>query len=98
MLHDYSQGTTIRGGNVIQETERRLCGVVKWFEPSKSFGFIVADGTQDDILLHANVLRNFGQSSVADNALIEFIAQGFAGNCYVVDSATRNNFSITCRS
>ena len=97
-MHDYSQGMTIRGGNVIQETERRLCGVVKWFDPSKGFGFIVADGTQDDILLHANVLRNFGQSSVADNARIEFIAQGFAGNCCVVDSATRNNFSITCRS
>lgn len=76
VLHDYSQGMTIRGANVIQETERRLCGVVKWFDPSKGFGFIVADGTQDDILLHANVLRNFGPSSVADNARIEFIAQG----------------------
>ena len=65
----------IRGGNVIQENERKLCGVVKWFDPSKGFGFIVADGTTDDILLHANVLRNFGQSSVADNARIEFIAQ-----------------------
>ena len=75
-MHDYSQGMTTRGGNVIQETERRLCGVVKWFDPSKGFGFIVADGTQDDILLHANVIRNFGQSSVADNARIEFIAQG----------------------
>ena len=76
VFHDYSHGMTPRGGNVIQETERRLCGVVKWFDPSKGFGFIVADGTQDDILLHANVLRNFGQSSVADNARIEFIAQG----------------------
>ena len=76
VLHDYSQGMTIRGGNMIQETERRLCGLVKWFDPSKGFGCIVADGTQDDILLHANILRNFGQSSVADNARIEFIAQG----------------------
>ena len=66
----------IRGGNAIQEIERRLCGVLKWFEPSEGFDFIVADGTQDDIFLHANVLRNFGQSSVADNARIEFIAQG----------------------
>ena len=66
---------TIRGGNVIQENERKLCGMVKWFDPSKCFGFIVADGTTDDILLHANGLRNFGQSSVADNARIEFIAQ-----------------------
>ena len=76
MLLDYSQGMTPRDGNVIQETERRLCGVVKWFDPSKGLGFIVADATQDDILLHANVLRKFGQSSVADNARIEFNDQG----------------------
>ena len=49
VFHDYSQGMITRGGNVIQETERRLCGVVKWFDPSKGFGFIVADVTQDDI-------------------------------------------------
>ena len=61
---------------MIPETERRLCGVVKWFNPSKGIGFIVADGTQYGIFLHANVLRNFGQSSVADNARIEFIAKG----------------------
>ncbi|AWD21053.1 cold-shock protein [Fuscovulum blasticum] len=41
-------------------------GRVKWFDPAKGFGFIVSDSTTADILLHANVLRNFGQSSVAD--------------------------------
>ncbi|WP_102224619.1 cold-shock protein [Acidimangrovimonas sediminis] len=43
-------------------------GRVKWFDPVKGFGFIVADDGGPDILLHANVLRNFGQSSVADGA------------------------------
>ena len=43
-------------------------GRVKWFDPSKGFGFIVSDETDVDILLHANVLRNFGQGSVADGA------------------------------
>lgn len=43
-------------------------GRVKWFDPSKGFGFIVSDETDVDILLHANVLRNYGQSSVADSA------------------------------
>lgn len=43
-------------------------GRVKWFDPAKGFGFIVADGEASDILLHANILRNFGQSSVADGA------------------------------
>jgi CspA family cold shock protein len=67
---------SIRGGNVITEAERGLCGVVNWLDPSKGFGFIVADGTQYSIFLHANVLRNFGQSTAADNARIEFIAKG----------------------
>ena len=43
-------------------------GRVKWFDPAKGFGFIVADDEPSDILLHANILRNFGQSSVADGA------------------------------
>ncbi len=43
-------------------------GRVKWFDPAKGFGFIVSESTTSDILLHANVLRNFGQSSVADGA------------------------------
>lgn len=41
-------------------------GHVKWFDPGKGFGFIVTADGGPDILLHANVLRNFGQSSVAD--------------------------------
>lgn len=43
-------------------------GTVKWFDPGKGFGFIVADGVDGDVLLHANVLRNFGQSSNAESA------------------------------
>lgn len=47
---------------------RVVHGTVKWFDPAKGFGFIVADETEPDILLHANVLRNFGQGSVADGS------------------------------
>lgn len=52
-----------------------LRGQVKWFDPTKGFGFVVADEGGTDILLHANVLRNFGQSSVADGSLIEVAVQ-----------------------
>ena len=52
-----------------------LRGHVKWFDPAKGFGFVVAEAGGPDILLHANVLRNFGQSSVADGAGIEILAQ-----------------------
>lgn len=54
---------------------RRVKGRVKWFDPVKGFGFVVADEGGPDILLHANVLRNFGQSSVADRAGVELDVQ-----------------------
>lgn len=50
------------------EVMQTVHGRVKWFDPGKGFGFIVSDETDVDILLHANVLRNFGQGSVADSA------------------------------
>ncbi|MBF9033818.1 cold shock domain-containing protein [Rhodobacterales bacterium HKCCE2091] len=50
-----------------------ITGRVKWFDAAKGFGFIVSDSGGPDILLHANVLRNFGQGSVADNSRITVI-------------------------
>lgn len=58
-----------------EEEIRRLRGRVKWFDPVKGFGFVVADEGGPDILLHANVLRNFGQSSIADRAGVELDVQ-----------------------
>lgn len=54
---------------------RELRGRVKWFDPSKGFGFVTSEDCDVDILLHANVLRNFGQSSVADGAGITLRTQ-----------------------
>ncbi len=53
----------------------QVSGRVKWFDPAKGFGFIVSDEGGADILLHANVLRNFGQGSVADHARITVLIQ-----------------------
>lgn len=50
-------------------------GRVKWFDAVKGFGFVVADEGGADILLHANVLRNFGQSSVVDGAQVTIEVQ-----------------------
>jgi len=45
-------------------------GRVKWFDTTKGYGFVVTDEGEGDVLLHANVLRNFGRSSVAEGAEI----------------------------
>lgn len=62
-----------------------LKGRVKWFDSSKGFGFIVADGCENDILLHANVLRSFGRNSIAGNAEIEFVAQDTDRGCQAIE-------------
>ena len=50
-------------------------GNVKWFDTSKGYGFVTVDDDGGDVLLHANVLRNYGRGSVAEGALIEFDIQ-----------------------
>lgn len=64
---------------------RVLQGQVKWFDPGKGFGFIVAEGAGSDILLHANVLRNFGQGTVADGSLIAVRVQQTARGAQAVE-------------
>lgn len=48
------------------EGHRTASGQVKWFDSARGFGFIVDDEGGPDILLHANVLRDFGQGAVAE--------------------------------
>ena len=52
-----------------------VTGLVKWFDATKGYGFIVNDSGGEDILLHANVLRNFGRSSVADQSRVVVLVQ-----------------------
>ncbi|MEO0485115.1 MAG: cold shock domain-containing protein [Pseudomonadota bacterium] len=71
--------------NVRDGAPRYVAGQVKWFDPGKGFGFIIGDEGGSDILLHANVLRNFGQSSVADGVRIEVNVQDTARGIQAVE-------------
>lgn len=58
------------------ETEaKQVTGMVKWFDPAKGYGFVLNDEGGADILLHGNVLRNFGRSSVADQSHVTILVQ-----------------------
>ncbi|MFT4014034.1 MAG: cold shock domain-containing protein [Paracoccus sp. (in: a-proteobacteria)] len=54
---------------------REVASVVKWFDGNKGFGFLTDPDGGADILLHANVLRNFGQSSVAEGSRVRAVVQ-----------------------
>lgn len=59
-----TNGADMQATDAAAEPERT--GLVKWFDPARGFGFVVDDQGGPDILLHANVLRDFGQSAVAE--------------------------------
>ncbi len=69
-------GTTLRPGTVrdiIDETATdlvELTGVIKWFDVSKGFGFIVPDNGMPDVLLHVTCLRRDGFQTAYEGARI----------------------------
>ena len=69
----------------IEETARTVRGAVKWFDSAKGFGFVLSEEGGSDILLHANVLRRFGQNSVSDGAVIEILTQETDRGCQAVE-------------
>jgi len=58
------------------EQEGQVCaGVVKWFDVTRGFGFVVADDSEfGDILVHFTVLQDHGRRSLPDGARVECIA------------------------
>jgi CspA family cold shock protein len=57
----------------VHELERHS-GTVKWFDATRGFGFVVADGDSGDILIHFSVLRDHGRRSLPEGARVECLA------------------------
>ncbi|MDG5489888.1 cold shock domain-containing protein [Sphingomonas sp. BGYR3] len=49
-------------------------GVVKWFDVTRGFGFVVADDGMGDILVHFTVLQPHGRRSLPEGARVECVA------------------------
>jgi cold shock protein len=47
-----------------------VVGIIKWFDVSKGYGFIVPDGGTGDVLLHVTVLRRDGYQTAYEGARI----------------------------
>lgn len=54
--------------------DQTVHGTVKWFDPHRGFGFLADDAGGSDVLVHANVLRRFGQGSVSDGTRMTVVA------------------------
>src|SRR3569832_2567230 len=53
------------GANLVE-----VHGVIKWFDASKGYGFIVPDNGWPDVLLHVTVLRRVGFQTAYEGARV----------------------------
>ena len=54
--------------------ERDFSGLVKWFDATRGFGFVVDDSVEGDILIHFSVLKEHGRRSLPEGASITGVA------------------------
>lgn len=76
-LNDYEVETldSSGGDSDVSEEGEVHSGVVKWFDVTRGFGFVVADDpTIGDILIHFSVLHEHGRRSLPEGARIECVA------------------------
>jgi CspA family cold shock protein len=47
-------------------------GTVKWFNPTKGYGFIQPDGGGKDVFLHISAVERAGLSTLNEGAKVEY--------------------------
>ena len=57
-------------------------GIVKWFNASKGFGFIVPDEGGDDLFVHHSEIKTTGYATLDEGQRVDFeIGEGKKGPC-----------------
>lgn len=56
------------------EPSGRHRGILKWFDATRGFGFVVDDDDGGDILLHFSILQPFGRRSLPEGTRVEVMA------------------------
>jgi CspA family cold shock protein len=51
----------------------RASGVVKWFDGTRGYGFLVPDDGDGDILVHFSILRSHGRRTLPEGARLECV-------------------------
>lgn len=60
-------------------------GIVKWFNPTKGFGFIVPDDGGNDVFVHISAVEGAGLKSLDEGQKVQFELQDNRGRQAAAD-------------
>lgn len=60
-----------RKSSDVQQETFTITGVIKWFDPTKGYGFIISDGAEGDIMIHSSCLKEAGRVTAREGATVE---------------------------
>jgi CspA family cold shock protein len=60
-------------------------GTVKWFNPTKGFGFIQPDGGGQDVFVHITAVQKAGLQGLDENAKVSYELESQRGKTSAVD-------------
>jgi cold shock protein len=69
-LHSFSADATPELTDEIAASLVEITGVIKWFDASKGYGFIIPDNGTADVLLHVTCLRRDGFQTAYEGARV----------------------------
>ena len=58
-------------GDAGDEALSTVTGVMKWFDATRGFGFLVSDQVNGDVLVHFSVLKEHDRRSLPEGAVVE---------------------------
>lgn len=60
-------------------------GTVKWFNPTKGYGFIQPDNGDSDVFVHITAVQKAGLDGLEDNAKVEYELENQRGKTTAID-------------
>ena len=60
-------------------------GTVRWFNPTKGYGFIQPDGGGSDVFVHVTAVQQAGLAGLDDNAKVEYELESQRGKTSAVN-------------
>lgn len=75
-------------GNVAEITVGAVTGTVKWFNNAKGYGFIVADGENEDMFAHYSAITMEGYKTLKAGQAVTFDTKAVENGIHAINIAT----------